>query len=83
MRRNRHWIEPGIEPPVDAAQECLGGRQVLLPRKEERHVDRHARKDRLPDGRQSFFCVRDLDEQVWRPARANRSLAARKVLSVS
>ena len=57
-------IEPGGDAPFDAAQIRLGCRDVLLARKQQRHVDRHARKDRLLDGRQTFLGAGNLDEQV-------------------
>ena len=57
-------IEPGGHAPFDAPQIRLGRRHVLLARKQECHVDRNSRKDRLLDGRQTFFGAGDFDEQV-------------------
>ena len=47
-------IEPGLDAPLDAAQERLGRRHVVLAREQQRHVDRHAGKDRLLDGGQAL-----------------------------
>src|SRR5215467_11105376 len=45
----------------------VGGRQVLLVGEQQRDVDRHAREDRLFDGRQAFWGARDLDEDIVTP----------------
>ena len=60
-------LEPGLDAPLDAAQECLGRRQVVLAGEQQGDVDRHAGKDRLLDGRQAFRGARDLDEQIRSP----------------
>ena len=57
-------LEPGVDAPLDAAQEGLGGRHVLLAGEQEGHVDRYPGKDRLFNGGQTFFRTWDLDEEV-------------------
>ena len=57
-------IEPGRDAPLDAAQECFCGRDVVLAREEQCHVDRYAGESRLFDRRQTFLGARDLDEKV-------------------
>ena len=76
-------FRPAVDAPLDAAQVRLRGRHILLAREQQRHVDRHAGEDRLLDGRQTFLCAGDLDEQVGRPGAGVSSLAAAMVLAVS
>src|SRR6516225_5933508 len=48
-------FEPGVEAPLDAAQERLGRRHVVLAGEQEGDVDRDAGKYRLLDGGYSFL----------------------------
>ena len=48
-------FEPGGDAPLDAAQIRLGGRDILLAGEQQRHVDRHAREDRLLDGGEALL----------------------------
>ncbi len=66
QRRHRDHlgIEPDLDPALDAALVGCGGREILLPRKEEGDVDRDPREDRLLDGGESLRRSRDLDEEV-------------------
>src|ERR1043166_8759660 len=59
------WIEACVDAPLDAPQIRFSRRKVLFARKQERHIDRHAGKNRFLDGRQSFGCSWNLDEEVW------------------
>ena len=52
---------------LDAAQIRFRRREILLARKQQRHVDRHAGEDRLLDRGQAFLRSRDLDEKVAPP----------------
>ena len=52
-------VEPGIDAPLDAAQERLGRRHILLAREQKRHVDRDAGEDRLFDRGQAFLGARE------------------------
>jgi hypothetical protein len=44
-------VEPPRDAPLDAAKKSLGGRDVVLARKQQRHVYGYAGKDRLFDRR--------------------------------
>ncbi len=57
-------VQPSRDPPLDAAQVRFGRRDVLLAGEQQCDVDRHAGKDRLLDGRQSFRGTGNLDEEI-------------------
>src|SRR6202023_3372061 len=57
-------VESRGHAPLDAAQKSLSGRDVMLAREEQRHVDRYPRESRLLDRRQTFLSARNLDEEV-------------------
>ena len=52
-------LSPRVDAPLDAAQVRLGRGQILLARKQQRHIDRHAREDGLLDRGQSFLGARE------------------------
>ena len=58
------WIEACRDTPLDAAQERLGGCEVMLAREQQRHVDGHSGEDRLFDGGQAFSSSWNLDQEV-------------------
>src|SRR6266516_3610154 len=57
-------IESGRDTPLDAAQERLGRRKIMLAGKQQRDIDRYAGEDRLLDRREAFLRSGNLDSQV-------------------
>src|SRR5262249_16106485 len=57
-------LESGVDASLDAAQESLGRRNVVLPGKQERDVDGDAGEERLFDGRQTFHGARNFAQQI-------------------
>ena len=51
-------FQTGGDAPLDAPQVRPGGRQVVLPGEQQRHVDRHAREDGLLDGGEAHLACR-------------------------
>ena len=76
-------LKPGIDAPLDTAQERLGSRQVVLAGEQQRDVDRDPGKDRLLDRGQTFLRARDLDEQVGPSRPRMQILGCGHVLAVS
>src|SRR5260370_33774087 len=62
--RTDAWIESGGDAALDTADISLGGRDVLLAREEQRHVDRDAGEDRLLDSRNALPCPWNFPEEV-------------------
>ena len=65
--------EAGFDPPLDPSHVRNGSGDVLLPREQERDIDRHACEDRLLNRRESLARARNLDEEV-RPVRSRVKL---------
>ena len=67
-RHRRHVrIESRRDAPLDAAQIGIRRREILLAREQQRHVDRHARENRLFDRREPFLRPGDLDVEIAPP----------------
>ncbi len=76
-------VQPGRDAAFDAAQIRIRGGKVMLARKQQCHVDRHAGKCRLFDRRQAFGVPGILMNRFCRPARACSCLATAMVVFVS
>ena len=76
-------LQAGVDPALDASEECFSSGEVVLAREQQGHVDRDPGEDRLLDGGQSFGGTGDLDHQVRTSALAKRLRAAAMVPAVS